>query len=89
MMSHHVFLYRQGNARRFRGERAAIPCQRARSADEDSEHLDSLTGREKEILKMFAGGLAYDEIGEVRNNSRLTVRKAVSGIQKKLRFRTR
>ena len=38
---------------------------------------------------MFAGGLTYDEIGEARNNSRLTVRNAVSSIQKKLGFKTR
>ena len=38
---------------------------------------------------MFAGGLTYDEIGEARNNSRLTVRNAVTSIQKKLGFKTR
>ena len=38
---------------------------------------------------MFAEGLTYDEIGEIRNNSRLTVRNAVYGIQKKLGFKTR
>ena len=31
------------------------------------------------ILKLFADGLTYQEIGEIRNNSALTVRNAVSG----------
>ena len=44
---------------------------------------------QKEILKLFAWGVTYDEIGEIRNTSRLTVRNAVSGIQKKLGFKTR
>lgn len=51
--------------------------------------LSALTNREKEILRMFAGGLTYDEIGEARNNSRLTVRNAVYNIQKKMGFKTR
>ena len=54
-----------------------------------SERLESLTDREKEILKLFAEGMTYQEIGEIRNNSGLTVRNAVSGIQKKLGFKTR
>ena len=54
-----------------------------------SERLDALTQREKEILKLFAEGLTYQEIGEKRNTSGLTVRNAVSGIQKKLGFKTR
>ena len=62
---------------------------RSSSAGSESEQLASLTNREKEILKMFAEGLTYDEIGEIRNNSRLTVRNAVYGIQKKLGFKTR
>ena len=38
---------------------------------------------------MFAEGLTYQEIGDIRNNSGLTVRNAVSGIQKKLGFKSR
>ncbi len=53
------------------------------------ERLESLTGREIEILKQFASGLSYQEIGDVREISALTVRNAVSGIQKKLGFGTR
>ena len=53
------------------------------------ERLETLTDREVEILKQFATGLSYQEIGDVRAVSPLTVRNAVSGIQKKLGFRTR
>ena len=62
---------------------------RSPSADEGSELLATLTDREREILKLFAGGLSYQEIGEIRSNSALTVRNAVSGVQRKLGFRTR
>ena len=34
-------------------------------------------------------GLSYQEIGEVREISALTVRNAVSGVQRKLGFKTR
>ena len=53
------------------------------------ERLGELTDREVEILKQFAEGLSYQEIGDVREVSPLTVRNAVSGVQKKLGFRTR
>ena len=51
--------------------------------------LATLTDREREILKLFAEGLTYQEIGEVRKNSALTVRNAVSAVQRKLGFKTR
>ena len=57
---------------------------RSPSSDAASEQLNTLTDREKAILKLFAGGLSYQEIGEIRNNSALTVRNAVSGVQRKL-----
>ena len=62
---------------------------RSPSGDDTSELLGALTDREREILKLFAGGLSYQEIGDVREVSALTVRNAVSGVQKKLGFRTR
>ena len=62
---------------------------RSPSTDAASERLDTLTDREREILKLFAEGLTYQEIGEVRNNSGLTVRNAVSAVQRKLGFKTR
>ena len=54
-----------------------------------SELLETLTNREREILRLFANGLTYQEIGDVRGTSGLTVRNAMSGIQKKLGFKTR
>ena len=62
---------------------------RTPSSDPPSERLDALTDREKGILKLFVEGLTYQEIGEIRKNSALTVRNAVSGVQKKLGFKTR
>ena len=62
---------------------------RSSSGDASSDQLGTLTEREKAILKLFAEGLTYQEIGEIRNNSGLTVRNAVSGLQKKLGFKTR
>ena len=62
---------------------------RSPSADDASERLAALTNREREILKLFAEGLTYQEIGEIRNNSGLTVRNAVSAVQRKLGFKTR
>ena len=62
---------------------------RSPSADTGSERLEALTNREREILKLYAGGLDYEKIGEIREISHLTVRNAVSSIQKKLGFSTR
>ena len=62
---------------------------RSGPTDGTDEQLAMLTQREKEILKLFAQGLSYQEIGEIRNNSALTVRNAVSGVQRKLGFKTR
>jgi DNA-binding NarL/FixJ family response regulator len=57
--------------------------------DGAAERLETLTDREVEILRQFAEGLSYQEIGDVREINALTVRNAVSGVQKKLGFRTR
>ena len=62
---------------------------RSPSSDDAAERLETLTDRERAILKLFAEGLTYQEIGEIRNNSALTVRNAVSAVQRKLGFRTR
>ena len=62
---------------------------RSPSDGDESELLGTMTDREREILKLFAQGLSYQEIGEIRNNSALTARNAVSAVQKKLGFATR
>ena len=46
--------------------------------------LESLTAREKEILKLFAGGMSYAQIAEARGNKTTSVRNAVYRIQDKL-----
>ena len=47
--------------------------------------LDSLTAREREILRMLAPVMSYAEIADVRGNSNpMSVRNAVYGIQRKL-----
>ena len=51
--------------------------------------LDRLTARERQILKLFAEGRTYAQIGEVRGNSPMSVRNAVYAIQKKLGVGTR
>ena len=40
------------------------------------------------VLKLFARGLTYQETGEMKISD-LTVRNAVSGVQRKLGFNTR
>ena len=47
-------------------------------------NLDRLTARERQILKLFAQGKTYAEIGEVRGNNPMSVRNAVYAIQRKL-----
>ena len=75
---------------RIPGDAARRLARAVRSPSGDaSERLAALTDREREILKLFAEGLTYQEIGEIRNNSGLTVRNAVSAVQRKLGFRTR
>ena len=54
-----------------------------------SERLDVLTERERGILRLFADGLSYQEIAEIRNTALESVRNAMSVIQKKLGFKTR
>ena len=48
-----------------------------------------LTQREREILTLFAQGLSYAKIAEVRGNQPVTVRNAIYGIQNKLGIETK
>ena len=50
---------------------------------------DQLTARERQILKLFAEGRSYAEIGEVRGNRPLTIRNAIYIIRDKLGAKTR
>ena len=51
--------------------------------------LARLTDRDREILRLFAQGLSYAEIADVRNNQPLTIRNAIYGIQNKLGIDTK
>ena len=55
----------------------------------DPPYLEKLTAREQEILTLFAKGLSYAEIGEVRGSRPLTIRNAIYGIQNKLGTKTK
>ena len=46
--------------------------------------LESLTAREQDILKLFAGGKSYAQIAETRGNKTTSVRNAIYRIQDKL-----
>ena len=66
----------------FAGIRAAAEQNRARE-------LERLTERDQEILTLFAQGLSYAEIADVRSNQPLTIRNAIYGIQDKLGIDTK
>ena len=57
-----------------RGQRGLTP----------SRALETMTDREKEIVRMFAGGKSYAQIAEARGNKIVTVRNSVYRIQDKL-----
>ena len=48
-----------------------------------------LTARERQILTLFAQGLSYAQVAEVRGNQAVTVRNAIYGIQDKLGIGTK
>ena len=51
--------------------------------------LNRLTAREQEILTLFAQGLSYAQVAEVRGNQPVTVRNAIYGIEDKLGIGTK
>ncbi len=54
-----------------------------------SSDSDSLSMRERDILRMFAQGMSYADIGEARGNTPLTVRNYIYAIQRKIGVKTR
>ena len=53
------------------------------------DELSRLTVREREILTLFAQGLSYAKIAELRGNQSVTIRNAIYGIQNKLGVETK
>ncbi len=51
--------------------------------------INGLTGRDQEILALFAQGLSYAQIAEARGNRPLTIRNAIYGIEDKLGIETK
>ena len=62
---------------------------RASAQREKTSELGRLTRREREILGLFAQGLSYAKIAEIRGNQPVTVRNAIYGIQNKLGIETK
>ena len=69
--------------------RRAFAGIRAASEQAGTPRPGRLTAREREILTLFAQGLSYAEIAEIRGNRPLTVRNAIYGIQNKLGIETK
>ena len=69
--------------------RRAFAGIRAASDQAATQGLSRLTAREREILTLFARGLSYAGIAEIRGNRPLTVRNAIYGIQNKLGIETK
>ena len=69
--------------------RRAFAGFRDGSAQSESSEVARLTEREREILKLFAEGKSYAEIGEARGNKPLTIRNAIYGIRDKLGAKSR
>ena len=62
---------------------------RASARQKKTSEINRLTGREREILRLFAQGLSYAKIAEARGNQPVTVRNAIYGIQDKLGIETK
>lgn len=62
---------------------------RAAAHPNDIPNTATLTPREREILTLFAQGLSYAGIAELRGNSPLTIRNAIYTIQDKLAIDTK
>ena len=65
---------------------ALIRGQRGLAA---SRALKALTGREREVLQMFASGRSYAEIAEAKGTKVVTVRNSIYRIQDKLGVETK
>ena len=69
--------------------RRAFAGVRVSSNEADSSELARLSEREREILKMFAEGKSYAEIGDARGNRPLTIRNVLYSIRDKVGAKSR
>ena len=69
--------------------RRVFESMRAGPGKPETPEPDKLTEREREILRLFAQGRSYSEIGEARGNRPLTIRNAIYLIRDKLKVKTR
>ena len=69
--------------------RRVFSAIRAEEQRKKASELGRLTRRDREILTLFAQGLSYSKIAEVRGNQPLTIRNAIYGIQDKLNIETK
>ena len=54
-----------------------------------STEMRKLTARQQEILTLFAQGMSYAQIAEVRGKRPLTIRNSIYGIQRKLQAKSK
>ena len=69
--------------------RRALAEIRASAQREKTSEPGRLTQREQEILALFAQGLSYAKIAEIRGNQPVTIRNAIYSIQDKLGIETK
>ena len=69
--------------------RSLFNRQGSRPVSPPTSGLDSLTVREREILRMHVQGMSYADIAGARGNKPLTVRNSVYEIQRKLKLKTK
>ena len=62
---------------------------RTRSSHAEEADIASLTAKERDTLALFARGLSYAEISEVKGIRPLTVRNSIYAIQNKLKVKTK
>ena len=67
-----------------RSIRRVFELIRGRSGLGGGRVMETITEREREILRMFAGGQSYAQIAEVRGNKASTIKNAIYRIQEKL-----
>ena len=69
--------------------RRALAEIRASAQREKTSEPGRLTQREQEILALFAQGLSYAKIAEIRGNQPVTIRNTIYSIQNKLGIETK